>query len=512
MSLTISNLSSIPDVALVKNPLFFQVNTDALYSTVGSEAANTFTFTANPTNTENFDVTLDNLELTFNLEFKTSPDDSGFQLPIGTHTSSSYINSLVTALQSNYYINKYFIVSNGGTSKVDFTAREKGTSFNVSFASSVSHTESATAGVDPVQRENFSIGCNVYFTNAGDPSFILELNAAVDDDGDCEVDIAPYLLPLLLTPDFPSFYQSTISILTGNKQTYLVEFFESYGDPLVSYQLSSVTNKSFIRGGISLNDSEDYPDIINDFLSQGKWMSMLPTTRYVTTDQHIFSNWYNYSDVDQFSLLVEVFYSDDTSQQISKFLYEDIDLEEIACIPLGFEQLALDTIDPEKTPIKYTCQLVKAAALTEVAETLTFYIEENHFNEQFFLYEGSLGTMETFRSTGAKEFKMKVSKEEFRKALPAAYTSLTRQRKTANHELEEPVKVSSGPMEFETLLAFREMLISEHVYLIKDGKYIAIEIDAETFDLYQDDNGAHVVEFTYQKSLISKQPDLIANA
>lgn len=508
MSLTITNQSEIPEYALVRNPLFYKVNSDAYIQTSGSKASNEFTFTSNPSNNDTLTFDIPNIGASIVFTFKTTPDDSGVQLPLGTHTSTTYINTLVTELQKNYILSKYYNAANGGTSKITFTAKENGELYDIDLTSSLG-TESATGGNNDVYRKNFAIGCKIFFLDGVDPQFILEVPSVPDDDGDISLNIAPYLLPQLNEPDIPIFNDNQIRILTNHVVSYQLQFFERYGDPPNEFQLQNVYGK-VIRGGISLYSQEDIQDIVTDYFAAGRWMSFQGNERYITEDQHIYVNWMNWTDFDQeFNLIVQVFYTDGTDRTITRFTNEVIDIGQIAQIPMGFEQLALELLEPEKTPHHYTCQLLRSSNFTEVAETLTFYIEDNHFNEVFFFYEGSLGTMEVFRAIGEKSYDLKSEKEEIRNILQVDFNSRTRMLQSFNHEMSESVKVSSGGMDKAQLIAFKELLVSQTVLIAKDGKYRSVEIDANNYKLFDDDSGLYAVEFDYRESLINQLPELI---
>lgn len=514
MSLTIENLSSIPNISLARNPMVFEVSSDDIWDTVGVPSVQTFQFDEDPSDGDTLEFQSGVISQQVKFRFKTTPAAST-DIAIGDYTTEAWTRTVVDKLNKNYFLKTYYIIEYDGTSghKIKFTARASGTSYTLTFVddSFLITTVNITGAANGVRKKNFRIVAQIYTSSDGGTTFdyLVDIVNVPDDEGVTSFDLSPFIQSVFSVPSLPAYNDNQMSILTDRAKIYHVNFFE-YGDDPPVYYIGIVTDDLVtLDGGMAALSFPDYKDLETDFIQDGRWLSLMPSKREVTADQQLYGTFYNYASATSVSLKCTIYYSDGTSKEYSPIYFQTVQQADVLQFPQGFNQLGLENVDSSKTPVKYTVSVINAASGAIISRVLTFVLVDNHVNERFFLFYGSMSNWESLRTTGDQEDSLKVDKEELIRIRPDDYSSTDIERDGELMELTEPKEVATGAIEKDELEGALEILSSEHVYLVENGKFIRIHISGGTFTKYVDDQGVYSFSFNYMQSLRTDYPTIL---
>lgn len=496
---------SVPEVvAPIGNEILLKLQTNNRYSTPGSAAILTFTFTGIDTTAgHNFIIAWGSLDaITFTLS--ASPDATGNQIMVATGGQSidDWMAIFAAYLALNYYIRRDFDIEvDTGANTITLTAKETGTFDTVVITSeNLSNVAlAAVAGVDPVARTNYELLCLVDILNGSTWDFLNEDRITPDADGYAEFDLHDLFSTQLTAehtwPEEPETYSSKRINHIKKYTPYYAEVIDDavgrlnpYADLGAFYAILGAFDYKMMAAlnGISYS----FLDFITTYKSFLTWQPASKTIN-ITQPEKLFFLVYN--DISSMELHIKVYFTDGTNSG-------DQELETIAGVSqydvyeimVGYSQIDFTKIS-DKTVEYYEIWLEDNAGNVQ-SQVRTFTVETKSFrHERIFLFRNSFGALDTFRATGRKtqlnEYdRFLLEKNDISFSLQEQYLVLERSVFTIN----------TGWLTFVQRNWLRELLLSGEVYEIISGYKFPIMITDEKRELRDDDNYLYSLEINYK--------------
>lgn len=499
MSITVTKTPSV--ISPIGNELLLQLQTDNRYSTLGSAASVTFSFTGIDTIVGRTFV-LAYGELTLQFYLAVSPDDSGTQIRCATGGMpvDYWMVWFAEDLMRNYYLRRDFdCVVDTGDDTITLTAKESGTDYNVitSFNNIANVAIAEVAGVDPVARENYELMCLVDILNGSTWESLNEDRITPDADGLAEFDLHDLFCPELVAehtwPEVPETFHAKRSNHIKRYALYYAELYENSVKGLISYPDTVYA----ILGGFDykmlagLNGAEySLLDFITTYKSFLTWQ---PTSKTINRTQPEKLYFLVYNAITSIEVHIKVYYTDgtDSGDQELETISPVVQFE-VYELMVGYHQIDFSKWSA-KDILKYEIWLEDNAGNVQ-SQTREFILETKTFrHERIFMFRNSFGSFDTFRATGRKtqlnEYEhMIVEKNDVGFSLQEQYQVLERSVFTIN----------SGWITFAQRNWLRELLLSREVYEIIGDYKFPIIIQDEKSDLRDDDNYLHSLEINYR--------------
>lgn len=240
-----------------------------------------------------------------------------------------------------------------------------------------------------------------------------------------------------------------------------------------------------------------------------QFMTNQPMERSVAPDQIEFlsfclDNRYG-SDVDV-TLCVDIEYEDRTTDSISPVTGTATPYQVLA-VPVGYDQLSLDTINLSKTIYKWTVYIKAGPDQKVLTEKRTYYRIQSQRFYRYLLVRNSLGVYDTIRVAGKRKVTAQSSRPVFDYKPELDYTAEQAQSVTGTGPVDESVKVSIGYLETkEELDHLRELLTSRYLFEVDQGnnKLVPIVITDTKIDLVDESDLIPSVELTYKYAFSNK--------
>lgn len=210
-----------------------------------------------------------------------------------------------------------------------------------------------------------------------------------------------------------------------------------------------------------------------------------------------------------FTLQAQVFYTDDTSGAVQSPIptYETLSVGHIISYPSGFTQLGLDVLEPSKTPEYYEVWLKNGNNVIVTAKK-RFYLRDPEFNEVDIWFQNSLGVVEAVALKTGMTHGIQIEKTEYQRFLPYDVSNTQHQRINTEAYLIDKFQVSTGYHSLKNILPYIDILISRHVWWLKDGKRIPITIHKGTFQLVKPNAASgqydYALNFSFSKSFTNQ--------
>lgn len=484
-------------VSLAKNPVVFELESDNVFSSVGTSARHRMEITALPTNgdTWNFKWLNDGIDLTFTFT-SGSLGTSGLNLPIGGANANEFVDDfLLPALRNNYYINRDFTVyRNAGFTY--WEAREPGTAYDISFTSGNQAWNNGfvqdRAGVDKAARDNFRIVLELYLRYSGDSNYVRLERNKVPFENKVVFDLSETLRTrtkfLLPEPD----RLTTLDTDVQNTE-YYVRYGEAFGNPLQVQRMRQGDELRSIVGGLNLRDSRALTfldDLTDDFLTWNK----APKIR---EDQPYFLTWLNNTIYTGFWLMMDLFEQDGTL--ISQRLVINFSLPEKhqITLPAHYTRAITGASLNGKTVDHYDVYLQRAGTTLLVSSKITVKINREPLPDVAYLaFRNNLGALDFFVMRGEKSVMALLSQEvsKLQEQYDDDYTAIG--DAVYNTRLVESMKLHTGFLTKDESYAFIDFLSSEQRYLLVGDVYMPVNVEGSDFTIAStnsDTNNSHTI-------------------
>ena len=496
--MTISR-GTIPEVILSHNPIYSDLQSDSYVT--GSPAKQVFRMYlketgGNPANNDTITLTFNDFTLT--LTFKTSPDDSGLQLPLYDTTVNASYDDVEAALRANYYLNLYFVMTvttivGSGTfgKQYVFTQRNfaqefrlfSSTTFNAAkvettITTNYSYLNIKTgykAFIDVFHQWNKNIA-RVYNEK------IATLEGHVDFEGVIKFDITSIFRRWNeLQPNFPILLTDDIYPCTNVMKYYYMVCGEMYGNPPVV--ANNVTNpetvgtdpyKKVILGGL---DFLGVPNntFIDDYINaaQNKFLTTQVSGKKVVNKACPLYLYHYLNTSSPVHVKGTLYFDDGTNANFDGPINAGIlSAEVIYGYRVGYNQLNLDSlITSTKDAMKYEVWLEDGSS-NRISEKFMFEVDTryNVYNNYFFCHN-PFGGIDTIWMTGTFMETPEFSGVELQKAVVTDYTEGNID--TVDSQLRKSFAANTGWKRYkEEMEHIRIMLQSNHVRWLPDVAHL----------------------------------------
>lgn len=409
-----------------------------------------------------------------------------------------------------YFINYHL---NGTFNTIVFIAKEKSNSEDITVHgdTTFNFSSSTVSGTNPSTVINNRININIYkedldniYENLVPPysyfkskSLIGSESLICDDNNSCLFDISEYLYTNLGTSfSFDDIFRS----VNEHCQKYYIEYFESSGIPATYQALYLIENLYAFYGQYSkefistLNSNND--KISNYYRRPLNW---LPENKKIPASSRIeFYSIINYDPEPEINATIKVYYTDDTNEDVIEF---QLTSTERKTYQFRFDiPYILSQSNQEKT-VKYFVFMLYGLG-TGISQTTTYYyIDYDYENlpEQYaILFRNSLGAYDTIYLRGNNAKYADYIREEIQTILPEDYLPTDGEISTYNTQEVISRLLNTGYVSDEELDSFRDLLISEEIYLID-------RIDA-SFNIYKISNLTTSVNLSETNNFLNNIP------
>jgi len=328
-----------------------------------------------------------------------------------------------------------------------------------------------------------------------------------NQDGIIEFDIKRLIAPYLEAdrPD-PLLSQGVICEKANIRYSYELQEFQN---GLLSAQIS-VSNLHAVRSGIHYTKGDPLSSQSLQSYVGEKFLTHMPTKLGVSCHQPIWLYVIVPLEVATIDLEVERIYADDSSDILNKFS-TNVDRYDLVYFPAGYLQLDLEngaTDDVKGWKVRVR-DVIKDEYITEI----------QHFEcdcictplDRFYLFENSLGGMDTLRTTGELAAGQKTGSEISIKSTGPFYDPSYGNLEPHNTEHQEAFVQHTGHITQEENLWLRDLLRAELAWRLGDwqpnpdasGDFWPILIERGQMPIMEDNNFLHGIPFKYSDAFQS---------
>lgn len=486
-------LNSIPEVVLAGNAVPLQLQaSENLIATEGTKAKVILPWTAAANAGEYFDLLLAGETVRFTCA--AVPDNSGVQFHnnAGGLTLASWVALLADDLEVNYYIARYYNVTNTGTS-ITIEAKENGSDYSIEFTAGTGidcvPNETDKTGTDEEFESFYSIAVLLYCGG----EFVSEILMNVDEEGNADTDIRKLLEPYVEN-EF-TWPESDIDFAynqaNGIKSWYFL-YGERWGDGEYSAMQRSDTYY-VIPGGVSWMQAAKYNTDSSSFWAKMLYnlyfLSWAPLIRYVGPEEPVKLYFLNHSGATTLSVKA-LLYTATSSSEITveavtgvadKAIYEFV----LSPAKVGYTGLS------DQSLVKIEVW-IEDETDTRISEIRTYVFDYNSYgNTRYFIFRNSLGVYEILRATGLMSRTDDYDRETGRQIVDTDYTAQEREELSIANMEQQRFSVAMGWLnqygeadEYRNWL--RDFALSKEVYYVDGTTLKPIRLTGSSFDRGKD--------------------------
>jgi len=443
-----------------------------------------------------------------------TPNENQFRVRAGGQGFTAWVDQFITDLLQNTYISSTFsgyqevIVSNYSSSAY-LQLLDEGLlqGYGSSGVANALPVTIETASVAATYRPNFSVRCELFVEENyrqglyGAPKAVYALKP--DSNNQVVFYADPVIMDYLTVdlPQVPSLNQLVKRCTEIAKQTW-VRFTEQYGNPVVKQPfLPTLENRAFVlKAGVSdvvytdLYDPEQAPDP-----DKRKFLTLHPDKK-VFKDQ---PEWlYFKRDIAAINNIQIIVYYANGSSNTTTFSISNAQInavseaDDVVIVEVGHDQLQLDAFPSISTITHWDVQLRDAANLPlYLPKRYTLKTTPSRFY-RYFIYQNSLGAMDTLRTEGAIERKISTKRQKAYRA--KQYNFEVPQRIVTNDKQSEETvyTVSTGHITKAEADYLDELLRSDYVYAYRNGRFEPILLEDGSWQVTED-SGIYGITFSY---------------
>jgi len=411
-----------------------------------------------------------------------SPDDSGKQFAIGANKLDQR-DIIIAALRSNYHIYRDFELSEASTITPEYAIRIKarvaGSNYNISHSGSVINYNvfSSVSGVDAVRKENYKVLADVHlYTDDGVE--IVKMQQVPASDNTVYFDLKDILLAhVSRAMDLPDYNQDDITELTNRMKKYFVRYGVQYGNPVMPRLITQSPDFTAMLGGLDAKMHKVYDEnflyrwCTDPVSGPRRFLTWCPNEKVININQIEFL-YIKISDKigSVVNLRTDIYYKNGSSAlALDTGISHTIatDYHKLLCIPVSAYILNFNDDDVAYYDVYLNVDDVQYTEKRRyVADTRCYY------SEHYFLFQNSIGGMDTLRTTGDVIEGVRVTRENFESENNRYdYDYAAGQLKNYNIESRRRLKVSTGYCSREYIrYLVNELLMSEAVYEMTAGE------------------------------------------
>lgn len=472
---------------LADGRVFYGLSTSNQFTNNGVAHVVDFTFSGIPANNADMAFSYGAGAVVLPFVFKTVPDASGLQLPIGGGTVQEFVDLfLLPALQAHAVLYADFDISSI-TNGVRLTARQKGayyTTASVILAVGITRAQVA-AGIDVVERDNFELHGLVDVLHNGQ-SYQHSL-AAYPYNSTVYVHLNKLLTGFynrLARPDYTLLACADVSAALIQ---YRVRWAERFGSPAVTQKLNADAWKYALPGGASM--AERSQSDVQQYISSKFFLTRVRRQRVYSTAKAALTYWHTSSET-AFNVRFEVTKADTTTVSAVPIVKTGVaqnSLWAIDCSPVTVAAaLGIAVADM----VSYTVVVVDTSAPGQYhSEFYPFVLEVGAARDYVqLLFQNSFGVYEfaELRGTIERSTTAKADQATLLKNNPARDEALNH---TLDKESIDSWQLSTGFLNRSEVEHLKELLRSPDVYMVATGYYMPVRISGHSKALWDTDSG-----------------------
>lgn len=509
MAISVENTP--PKVELSGIPVLFELLSDNFIQTAGQVAILQVSFSATANEDEYFILSWGVIEITFTC--KANPDTSGTQFQDGSVIANlvDWVALLATYLNLNYYLQKDFIITSGGsiliiTSKLKLENK------------TLTYTNGGTTGtqilnqpgIDTELRPFFKIGLQTLIKEDSGYIPISEDLQSVDSTGTAIFNIQ---IPLnaQLTPEF-NFPEASDEIIIYRPlvcREYIIKYYERFGSPPENQQITIYETIYFaLLGGISYlqraiynrQDSNYWAKVTyNEYFLT--WQPVRKIINKLQTEKLYFLIYDNWAEI---RLKIHVHYNDETPDFLTtKDTVSNPEQYQVYEMCLSNNILQLPGWDED---IIEMIEIHISDQADERISEFRYYTYDYgyHENSREFFFLNSLGGWDTVRTTGQAINELEYERTNINKVLNYDFTEKDRQISQLKPSETKIFKVNTGWKSEDDVDWLRDLLLSTETYQIIYGKLVPINIISKKIFQKRDNSKLFFLEFEYQRAFTNE--------
>lgn len=495
--MNIISLDSKPaSVDFVRNPICFELSAGNEYLTPGTKGIYSLSKTGTPSDGDSF--TLSFLEYTFTFTFKTTIDDSGFQLTAG---HSAY--DTADQLNYNYYLSKYFIITGINLTDIQFTAKYFGIEYAISFNLTNCPAYSvggSTPAVDPVRNPNYKVFIQLMVSAMNAAEFEELSTAYLDPDESGKVYYYPgNIIRNSFTTITPMFNEYLISTWLTPLCSYKINYAEYFGQDPVITKLHDHKALTLIDGKYFLDKWLTH-DFLSDLAISKIFLTNKPSSQDTWLNAHQYLFFMNYIESDyDFTACFDIEWDDGSvTTKAVTLTYLSSRYENMYCIPCGIAQVGLDQVSPTKTIARYKVYLEHDSTL--ISEVRYFYLIPTPHDSSQILFKNNYGGLDSLLCHSVN-LKYKHDADLLRKFLGKDYELSKGNDTTMIKEQSVILSATTGFLSDKESYQLQEMFENRFAYLVGNSAYVRIQVLGNSFSLIDRKSNLQNFEFDFRISI-----------
>lgn len=380
----------------------------------------------------------------------------------GSMDVEEYIDSvLIPTFSGVSAIHLNYILYRAG-SQLIFEAREYGPSYDFSTwtTSGFSITTTTTSGVLGVFNE-LQIRAKVVLATTSVNTYPIEsewMLFSPDESGQIEWDAREVLSEMWEQLDTPPEGLTTVYRNIRSVRPFFVVFAEHQGEqPFATLEYASPPIIGQ-RGGFASYDWET--DYATAFVDAGAWLTHRSGRikhQPQTIDYLHFWTSNAFLGVDA-TLKAKVYFDDLTNTTTDVWTNSSLVLAAVYTIPLGFESLGLQLLEPTKSAHKFELWIEDGLGNTLIPK-FTVVLETTHFRNFSIQYHNSFGLLETIPCEGARIMTAKATRETAVSARNGD-SAVDSSEKSFDVSTRPTIEVNTGPLTPGQAISMQEVLLS----------------------------------------------------
>ena len=309
--------SEIATVQLIKSPQLLKVTTDKSYKIYNSTTWDIAFSEGGPANNNSITLTWGTISITFT--FNTTPDTSGYQLPLqGASTLTAYVSDIEDKLNLNTEFAQYFTISNlGSTLVVSPSSEAQHAASHTDNASNITITVTQTSNASYEQNLSVVLSVQKHEQSVSgawiNPPIVHSLpitkGNSANFDLSTDFDLKPHLPPANSLNSAGTIYADAIDCY----QKFRLAYGNKFGSTPTTQQLTRTTTAEYIalHGGLKFNNRG--LSWYNSQTNNAIWLTQQITNKNVTEDQPEYWTFFpKMSGSNQYDIKLKQFFKDGT--------------------------------------------------------------------------------------------------------------------------------------------------------------------------------------------------------
>ncbi|WP_342644994.1 hypothetical protein [Mucilaginibacter sp. CSA2-8R] len=504
--MSISFLKQPADLSFSRNPVVYQLKSDALYKQAGKPFTGKLFIDFYAPDFFTFSLAYGDQKL--QVTVAPNPDDSGYQLPArgNTPTAEAWMNQIADGLNGNFNLNRDFLATvdgNGTDYWVVITARRPGAVYTITATGPTDGYfafNQLQAAEERIPNPNFRIYYELwtYTPESPVPAMQCGIYLDVDDNGVASIDLGDQLSGMLQAGGFDQPDYTNALVNQKSVCRYYLRYAEVYGSVQVIRQLKSTATRVALLGGfskelqagLSLPSAFQAGSLLKFFTAAPAYMSVVPEqAQYLTL---VLLNSASYD----LHLRFVIYFTDGSSQIVGRHEVGYQEKYNKITFPVGLMQNGLHTYQPDKIISRY--EVLAADQSGVITETRNYQVNYDYLPYlRQFVYLGSLGAYETLTTYGKGSTQYELTMQSAERVSPAGFKLIAGEQVNYASSLVHSESVASGYQGKAVIRQFRDLALSLDQLLWRKGRIYPVALSTNSIKEFKDGAGLYAVSFEF---------------